>query len=318
MKLILFLPVYNEEENLEELLNKIPRSFVNIDDFSILAINDGSKDDSLKILEKHGIKIISNDQNIGLGNIFKQAIDYALKNQADILVTMDSDNQFDPNEIEKLIQPIIKNKTEVSLGNRFFNKKPVNMPLIKYYGNKLMSHMIGFIANKKFQDVSCGFRAYSKEVLLNLNLFGQFTYTQETILDLAFKNKKLLEIPISVQYFKNRKSFISGNLWKYSVKTLKIIINSLVSFRPLFLFGGIGLILFIFGLFFDIFIGYYYLTYGMFSPYKAYAAIGGSLNLLGVILITIGLILQSLKHIRLNQEKILYYQKKYLNGDNKK
>mgnify|MGYP003967273963 FL=1 len=318
MKLILFLPVYNEEENLEELLNKIPRSFVNIDDFSILAINDGSKDDSLKILEKHGIKIISNDQNIGLGNIFKQAIDYALKNQADILVTMDSDNQFDPNEIEKLIQPIIKNKTEVSLGNRFFNKKPVNMPLIKYYGNKLMSHMIGFIANKKFQDVSCGFRAYSKEVLLNLNLFGQFTYTQETILDLAFKNKKLLEIPISVQYFKNRKSFISGNLWKYSVKTLKIIINSLVSFRPLFLFGGIGLILFIFGLFFDIFIGYYYLTYGMFSPYKAYAAIGGSLNLLGVILITIGLILQSLKHIRLNQEEILYYQKKYLNGDNKK
>jgi len=318
MKLILFLPVYNEEENLEELLNKIPRSFVNIDDFSILAINDGSKDDSLKILEKHGIKIISNDQNIGLGNIFKQAIDYALKNQADILVTMDSDNQFDPNEIEKLIQPIIKNKTEVSLGNRFFNKKPVNMPLIKYYGNKLMSHMIGFIANKKFQDVSCGFRAYSKEVLLNLNLFGQFTYTQETILDLAFKNKKLLEIPISVQYFKNRKSFISGNLWKYSVKTLKIIINSLVSFRPLFLFGGIGLTLFIFGLFFDIFIGYYYLTYGMFSPYKAYAAIGGSLNLLGVILITIGLILQSLKHIRLNQEEILYYQKKYLNGDNKK
>lgn len=318
MKLILFLPVYNEEENLEELLNKIPRSFVNIDDFSILAINDGSKDDSLKILEKHGIKIISNDQNIGLGNIFKQAIDYALKNQADILVTMDSDNQFDPNEIEKLIQPIIKNKTEVSLGNRFFNKKPVNMPLIKYYGNKLMSHMIGFIANKKFQDVSCGFRAYSKEVLLNLNLFGQFTYTQETILDLAFKNKKLLEIPISVQYFKNRKSFISGNLWKYSVKTLKIIINSLVSFRPLFLFGGIGLILFIFGLFFDIFIGYYYLTYGMFSPYKAYAAIGGSLNLLGVILITIGLILQSLKHIRLNQEKILYYQKKYLDGNNKK
>ncbi|MBT3408381.1 glycosyltransferase family 2 protein [Candidatus Woesearchaeota archaeon] len=300
------------------MLNKIPRSFVNIDDFSILAINDGSKDDSLKILEKHGIKIISNDQNIGLGNIFKQAIDYALKNQADILVTMDSDNQFDPNEIEKLIQPIIKNKTEVSLGNRFFNKKPVNMPLIKYYGNKLMSHMIGFIANKKFQDVSCGFRAYSKEVLLNLNLFGQFTYTQETILDLAFKNKKLLEIPISVQYFKNRKSFISGNLWKYSVKTLKIIINSLVSFRPLFLFGGIGLTLFIFGLFFDIFIGYYYLTYGMFSPYKAYAAIGGSLNLLGVILITIGLILQSLKHIRLNQEEILYYQKKYLNGDNKK
>ena len=318
MKLILFLPVYNEEENLEELLNKIPRSFVNIDDFSILAINDGSKDDSLKILEKHGIKIISNDQNIGLGNIFKQAIDYALKNQADILVTMDSDNQFDPNEIEKLIQPIIKNKTEVSLGNRFFNKKPVNMPLIKYYGNKLMSHMIGFIANKKFQDVSCGFRAYSKEVLLNLNLFGQFTYTQETILDLAFKNKKLLEIPISVQYFKNRKSFISGNLWKYSVKTLKIIINSLVSFRPLFLFGGIGLRFFIFGLFFDIFIGYYYLTYGMFSPYKAYAAIGGSLNLLGVILITIGLILQSLKHIRLNQEKILYYQKKYLDGNNKK
>ena len=58
MKLILFLPVYNEEENLEELLNKIPRSFVNIDDFSILAINDGSKDDSLKILEKHDVESI--------------------------------------------------------------------------------------------------------------------------------------------------------------------------------------------------------------------------------------------------------------------
>ena len=146
--------------------------------------------------------------------------------------------------------------------------------------------------------------------MLNLNLFGRFTYTQETILDLVFKNKQLLEIPISVKYFKGRKSFISGNLWRYTMKTLKIIINFLVSFRPLFLFGGIGLILFVLGLFFDIFIVQYYLTHGMFSPYKIYAAIGGFLNLLGVILFTIGLILQSLKHIRLNQEEILYYQKK--------
>ncbi|MDD3284683.1 MAG: glycosyltransferase family 2 protein [Patescibacteria group bacterium] len=311
MKLIIFLPVYNEEANILSVLERIPKNIPNIDILEVLAIEDGSCDSSLNILKQHNVSIISHIQNMGLSISFQDALEYAINNSADILLSIDSDNQFDPQEIEKVIKPILEKKSDIVLGNRFKNGKPKNMPTIKFFGNIIMSKIINFITGYKFQDVSCGFRAYSKDALLNLNLFGKFTYTHETILDLCVKNKQFLEVPISVQYFDNRKSHISSNLFKYAIKTILIMINSLISYRPLFLFGGIGFVLFLFGLIPDIFILVYYINYGQLSPYKIYAFVGGFLNILGILFIIIGLALQSLKVIRMNQEKILYNQKKF-------
>lgn len=309
MKLIIFLPVYNEEANILSVLNKIPKNLPNIDILEIFAIDDASKDSSLQILKDNNISIISHTQNMGLGISFQDAVEYAVKNDADILVSIDADGQFDPQEIEKVIKPIIDKKSDIALGNRFKNGKPKNMPRVKFVGNICMSKIINFITGYKFQDVSCGFRAYSKEALLNLNLFGKFTYTQETILDLCIKNKQFIEIPIFVKYFDDRKSHISSNLFKYAIRTISIMINSLISYKPLFIFGGIGMISFLLGLIPDIFILIYYINHGQFSPYKIYAFVGGFLNILGILFIIIGLALQSLKIIRMNQEKILYNQK---------
>lgn len=311
MKLIIFLPVYNEAANILGVLEKIPQNISNIDIIEILAVDDASIDSSLQILKQHSVSIISHTQNMGLSITFQDALDYAICNNADILVSIDGDGQFDPQEIEKITKPILEKKSDIVLGNRFKNGKPHNMPTIKYFGNIVMSKIINFITGYKFQDVSCGFRAYSKDALLNLNLFGKFTYTHETILDLCIKNKQFIEIPISVKYFDNRRSHISSNLFKYGIRTILIMINSLISYRPLFLLGGIGLMSFLLGLIPDIIIFIYYINYGQLSPYKMYAFIGGFLNVVGILFIIIGLALQSLKIIRLNQEKIIYNQKRF-------
>ena len=99
----------------------------------------------------------------------------------------------------------------------------LNDPVIKYWGNKRISKIVSFVSKTKIQDASCGFRAYSKECLLNLNLQGEFTYTHETILDLLNKNFKVQEIPVKVKYFDGRVSRVANSIVQYALKTSLII-----------------------------------------------------------------------------------------------
>ena len=112
----------------------------------------------------------------------------------------------------------------------FLNKDPFKNPeyypvmtKTKFFGNRIMSFLINKIVGHKFYDVSCGFRAYSKNALLRLNLFGEFTYTQETFLDLAFKKISIIEVPIKVKGIREHgKSRVASNLFRYAFQTSKI------------------------------------------------------------------------------------------------
>ncbi len=305
------MPALNEEQMIAKTITSLPKKLKNISKIEILIVNDGSTDKTKEFAEKAGATVVSHPRNLGVGAAFHSAVDYALESNADIMLTIDADGQFDVNEIPALLIPLLKNEADFVTGNRFATtKKPKNMPTVKYWGNKRMSNLISTISGQTITDAACGFRAYSREVLLNLNLLGKFTYTQETILDLCYKGFRLTEVPISVKYFSDRKSRVAGNIWRYATNTLTIIIKSYRDYRPLQFFGYAGGIIFLAGLILDIAIFIHFIETGSFSPYKAFGFLGGLLNLIGVISFILGMLADMLTRVRINQEKLLYFEKK--------
>jgi glycosyltransferase involved in cell wall biosynthesis len=311
MKLAIIIPAYNEEKKIKEVILTIPQTFDQIDEQIIIVVNDGSKDNTLNIVSDLDVIVVNHKKNLGLGKSFQNGLKKAIEQGADILVNIDSDGQFNPQDIPKLISPIINKKADFVTASRFIDKKNIpEMPKIKYYGNRLMSKMISWILHGSYNDVSCGFRAYNKEAMYRLNLFGNFTYTQETFLDLGYKGLNILEIPINVKYFQQRKSRIAGNLFKYGWQTLKIIFRAILNYRPLKFFGYLGTSLFIAGLVLNSSLLFYYIQTQSFSPYKIIGFMGIFLNILGIFFISLGLIADMLYRIRMNQEEILYKMKK--------
>ena len=309
-KLIIIVFAYNEEKTIRNVLSSIPREFVGVDSVEIAVIDDGSTDDSLKNIAHGDVRIVRHEKNEGLGKSFQDGVWYALEHEADFLVSIDGDGQFDPCDIPKLLQPLLQNRADFVTASRFIDKKYLPaMPQIKKWGNYGMSFFISWILRKKFYDVSCGFRAYNKEALLRLNLFGHFTYTHEVFLYLGFKGLRMAEVPIQVKYFPERKSRVASNLFSYSWRSFKIIFRAVRDYKPLKFFGGLGLAVFVLGIILDIVMVWYYFATGKFTPYKIIGFTGAFLNLLGIIIFILGLLADMLYRIRIIQERVLYYEK---------
>lgn len=315
MKLCVLIPAFNEEETITDVINKIPKKTDNIDEIITLVVDDGSTDQTKELSKANGAVVVSHSRNLGVGSAFTTGLNTALKLNADILVNIDADGQFSPDEIPSLIRPIIENNADFVCGDRFTDyegntKKPENMPSLNYWGNRRMSQLISVLINCKFNDVSCGFRAYSKEAMLQLNLSGKFTYTQETFIDLIHKGLVIRSQPVSVRYFRSRQSRVANNLLTYISRTIKIIFRAYRDYRPFLFFGWLGLFNFIIGLVFGGFTLIHYFLTSAFSPYKAVGILGIYFVSIGILLWIVGLLADMFVKLRLNQEKILYFQKK--------
>lgn len=311
MKLTIVIPALNEEEKIGKVLERIPKAIPRIDRIIVMVIDDGSSDRTSEIAVGMGALVVKHGENLGLGITFQRAVDESLKLKTDIMVTIDADNQFDPGEIPKLIQPIIDEKADFVTGTRFKDPEniPKNIPLVKKWGNKKLASFISFASGQKLHDVSCGFRAYGKEALLHLNLSGVFTYTQETILDLAYKRLRIAEIPITVHYFKERKSRVADSIWRYAFRSGSIILRTIKNYKPLAFFGLLGLVIFVAGLLLDIAVFYHFIKTGSFSPYKIVGFMGAFMNAIGILVMFIAILADQIDKIRINQESLLYFEK---------
>jgi len=314
MYVLIYIPAYNEAAKIGEVIRSLPDSLPNVEQVGKLVVDDGSTDGTAKIAEDAGAGVVRHEMNRGVGGAFHTALESALKLGADILVSIDADGQFDPAEIEKLIAPIMEGRADLVTGNRFASgQKPGNMPKVRYWGNLAMSRIVSTLSpGRRIQDVSCGFRAYSREALLNLNLYGRFTYTQETVMDIAFKGLPIVEIPIVVRYFTGRKSRVARNLPRYGINTMNIILRTFRDYKPMLFFGTMGLAVMTVGLLMSGFLAVHYLKTGMTSPYKMLGIAGGILVLAGLLIVGYSLLADMLDRIRTTQEKLLYYEKKKL------
>jgi len=305
-KVGLLIPAFNEEKSIGAVLESVP-DYVD----GVIVVNDGSKDRTAEIARKHGAKVISHKKNKGVGATFNTGVRAMLTTDVDIMVNMDADGQFNSADIEKLIQPIISNLADFVTASRFMDKSMIpNMSGIKKWGNFRMSRLISWLTGQKFYDVSCGFRAYRREVLCRMNLFGTYTYTQETFIDLAFKNVDIMEVPVVVLGRRAKgKSRVASNLFKYSYQTSKIILKTFRDYKPFRLFGFIGLIFFIIGLIALGYMFYHKFDTGSFTPFKWLGFAGGSMIIISLISLLLGFILDMFSRMRHNQEEVLFQLK---------
>ncbi len=310
MKLVVIVPAFNEEKTIAGVIKGIPRKIHGISPIEVLVVNDGSSDKTASEARRAGANlVVSHLQNRGLGTAFRTGIEHALKMGADIIVNIDADGQFNSGDIPKLITPIISGEADFATCSRFKDNSP-KMPFIKKIGNCIFTTIISWIVGQAFTDTQCGFRAYSRETALRLNLFGRHTYTQEALLDAMEKGLRIVEVACVVKGQREGKSRVVKNWFFYSIKALNIIIRTVRDQHPLKFFGFFGITFFLSGLIIAAFLAVRLLLEHKIDPFLslAYAAI--LLMFLGFLLVILALIADMNSRQRKLQEEILYRLKK--------
>lgn len=313
MRLCIIIPALNEEQSIGDVIRRIQAVALppEITERTVVVVDDGSRDRTAEISAGLGAVVARHAVNRGVGKAFQTGIERALALGADLIVNIDADGQFNPDDIPALIAPVVGGRAGFATASRFKDPALVPvMPAVKRWGNAQMSRLVSFISGKTFYDVSCGFRAYSRETALRLNLWGTFTYTQETFLFLCAREITIEEVPIRVRGVREiGESRVASNLWVYARKTSSIIFHAYRDFWPMRFFSILGTVGGIPGLAFLAFLFGHWFCTGSFSPHIWTGFVGGSLIFFSLFCFLTGLLGGMLKRIRLNQEEILYFLK---------
>lgn len=246
MKLIIQIPCYNEAETLEIALNDLPRHIDGIDEIEYLIINDGSRDNTVEVARKWGVHYVVNfRRNKGLAKGFMAGLDACLRNGADIIVNTDADNQYCGDDIEKLVRPIIEGKTDIVIGARPIDETEHFSPL-----KKKLQHFGSWVVRKASKsdipDAPSGFRAYSREAAMRLNVTNEYTYTLETIVQAGREKIAMESVPIRTNA-ELRPSRLFNSMMGYVKKSMLTIIRAFMMYKPLKFFTIVGLVPFLIG-----------------------------------------------------------------------
>ncbi len=311
MRLIVNIPAYNEEEKIQETIKRIPRRFEGVSEVLIQVVDDGSSDRTAQVAREAGADfVLLHGINRRLGVMFATASENALKEGADIMVNIDADGQFDPNEIPKLLHPIFTNQADMVIGDRFSQSTAKNIPWIKDFFNRLGASLVGSFLNIRTDDLTCGFRAHSRETLLRLNNPSGFTYTQETIIDAIGKNLRVVWVPVQVTYFADRKSKIVKSVYSFVNNSARIILKAVRDVRPLKFFGIPGLILIAVSIgLFVAFLANYFQDFKI-TPYRNYLLSSLATFVIGLQFFVFALIADMIKTNRRLTEDMIYLFKK--------
>jgi len=309
MKVVVTIPAYNEEVSLGQVITEIPRQIEGVDLVEVLVIDDGSTDSTVEQARRAGAdRIISHKENQGLGVAFRDALNTALEMGADIVVNTDADGQYNGNEIPKLVKPILENRADIVLGWRDVANL-AHMPRAKRIGNRIATWVTRRLSGLPIKDAQTGFRAFSKEAALRLNLSGKYTYTQETLIQAGYKSLKIEQVPAEFRAREGESRLIS-NIFSYARRSGALILRTYRDYQPLKLFSFLGGILIIIGLALGIRVIVHFVDTGAVSPYIPSAIAASLLIITGLLTVIFGLFADMFKNQRLLEEEILYRLKK--------
>jgi glycosyltransferase involved in cell wall biosynthesis len=313
MKLVVTIPAYNEESTISGVLREIPRKIDGIDTIEVLLIDDGSTDNTVKKAIESGMdEVVIHKKNKGLGAAFRNGMDVALEKNADIIVNIDADGQYNAAQIPDLIKPILDGKADIVLGWRDIDKLDF-MPKGKKLGNKLATWVTRRLSGLPIKDAQTGFRAFTREAALKLNLYGKFTYVQETLIQASHKALQIEQVPVEFRA-RNGKSRLISNISNYAFRAGATIFSTYRDYYPLRLFSFISGVLIIPGLGFGILVLVHFYQTGMVSPHLATAVLASLLIIIGLGTFALGVFVHMLNTQRHLSEEILYRLKK--NGSN--
>lgn len=221
--IMIIIPAYNEAENLKELLKKIPEK-VKGRNIGVLVVDDGSSDNTKDVVLQSGYLVAQNKINRGQGAASRLGYDVLLRNNVQIGVTMDADNQHRPEEIEVLVSPIINNQYDLVIGSRVLGEAEKGS-LLRNTGINLFTKIINFATGLKLTDCSSGFKAFDVKKINTLNLREEQFQSAEVIVEAAKKGLRVGEVPITMVRRKHGTSK-KGRDWKYGVFFGKTLLKS--------------------------------------------------------------------------------------------
>lgn len=312
MKLIVQLPALNEEKTIAQVIASIPRNLPGIDEVQVVVVNDGSSDRTEELARAAGAVVVSHEKRRGVGAAFRTGLMKSTELGADIVVTIDADGQFNPDDIATLIAPILKGEADFVTGSRFVDPALVpEMPAIKRWGNDFIAGWVSSMVHIRFHDVSCGFRAYSSNAFLRLVLLGDFTYTHEVFLSLAFAHVPIKEVPIRVRGVREHgKSRVASNLFRYGWRTASIILKTYRDYRPLKFFLKIAVVFGVVGLGFLLFLASVKWRTGVLTPHKWSGFVGAGFMAFGAFIFVVGVVAEMLDRIRIAVDEALFRVKR--------
>lgn len=247
MKLIIQIPCYNEAETLSVALDHLPKKIDGIDEIEVLIINDGSTDDTVRVAREWGVNhIVSFKQNQGLARGFKAGLDACLHLGADIIVNTDADDQYCGDDIAKLVKPILEEKAEIVIGERPIDETE-HFSAKKKMFQHLGSWVVRIASNTDIPDAPSGFRAYTRDAALRLNVVNEYTYTLETIIQAGWNRIPMTSVPIRTNP-DLRPSRLFKSMWRYMKRSSTVILRSFAMYKPLRFFGMIGGVFFLLGM----------------------------------------------------------------------
>jgi len=258
MKLIIQIPCYNEAETLPIALKELPREVEGFDKVEWLIINDGSTDDTIKVAKECGVDyIVDLKHNQGLAKGFMAGLKESLKQGADVIVNTDADNQYEAKDIPKLVKPILDGEAEYVVGERPISQTK-HFSATKKFLQKLGSWVVRKASGTNIPDAPSGFRAMSRDCAMQLNVYNNYTYTLETIIQAGQKNIPITSVPVRTNE-DLRPSRLLSSIPNYIKKSIGTIVRISVVYKPFQFFMSIAAILF--GLGFLLGLRYLYFVY---------------------------------------------------------
>lgn len=304
MKVIIQIPCLNEAETLPTVLKSLPHTLAGVDCLETLIIDDGSSDNTAEIAQQLGVNhIIRHPRNLGLARAFQSGLEACLRLKADIIVNTDGDNQYPAGYIPDLVAPILSGRADIVIADRQTNTIPHFSPLKKWL-QLLGSWLIRNISNTNVPDAPSGFRAYSREAALHLNVLTNYSYTLETIIQAGKQGLAIVSLPIHTNP-PTRPSRLQRSSWHFIRAQSSTILRLYAFYEPLRTFSYVALPFLLTSL---MLLGRFFIAYlvGDGGRFVQSVSIGTGLLVVSMLIALFGVQADiSSKHRQLTQE-ILY------------
>jgi glycosyltransferase involved in cell wall biosynthesis len=306
LKVIVTIPAYNEEETIATVIREIPRIIPDVGTVEVLVVDDGSKDRTSDVALAAGADhVVRNRANRGLAYTFQRCLNEALARGADIIVNTDADNHYDQTRIPELVEPIRRGDADIVVGSRVF--ETLKMRFANKHGNRFANWIMQRMLRIPGVDVSSGFRAYSREAALSLNILSTHTYTHETLFNALDRRLRVVSVPLDARHV-DRPSRLISSLPKHIWRAGMVILQSILRYRPFQAYGTLGAMLALAGSVpFLRFL--YFFAIGDGQGHEQSLVAGVALLFLGGQLLVVGLLAKAISWNRQLLEDVLYRQK---------